>query len=117
MGAIFQWCNDNQGVLAAVAILIVVVPSIFGIIPKCSKRIRQIKEKNDDDAHNADLKVIVEYLKDNIVVSTKKLEKVLNKSEEEIQKLLSELIDRGIVVAACDNCKLSDPNSAWELSK
>ena len=39
MNSIIQWCNENQGVIAAIAILIVVVPAILGLIPKCIKYI------------------------------------------------------------------------------
>ncbi len=112
---ILKWCNDNQGVLAAIAILIVIFPAVFKIIPKCIKQVIQKKKKEKEEAHNQDLEAIKSYLEENIVASTEILAKKLNKSKEDIIKLLSELIDQGIVAAACDGCKLSDTNSIWEL--
>lgn len=117
MSSIMQWCNDNQGVIAAIGILIVVVPAIFGLIPKCAKYIQQKQKEKKDDVHKADLEAVIEYLRVNTVANTKKLAKVLNKSAENIQKLLSELIDQGIVKAAVDNCELSNPKSVWQLKR
>ena len=117
IAAIMQWCNDNQGVIAAIAILIGVLAAIFKCIPKGAKRIQQINKNRKDAAHNADIKAVVKHLKDHVVATPKILADSLNKSEEDIQELLSELIDQGIVIAGCNNCKLSDPNSIWELKR
>lgn len=117
MKFLIQWCNDNQGVIAAIAILVVVIPSMFKFIPKCVKWVQQRNTKKKSDAHNANLKAVIRYLGDNTIANTKKLAQALDKSEEDIQKLLSELIKQGIVVAACDNCELSNPHSVWELRR
>lgn len=115
--AIKQWCNENQGVLDAIAILVVVIPATLGLIPKCVKHIQQKRQKKNDDAHKADIEAVVKHLEDHVVATPKVLADVLNKSEEDIQALLSELIDQGIVIEGCNNCKLSDPNSIWELKR
>lgn len=117
IAAIMQWCNDNQGVIAAIAILLGVLAAIFKCIPKGAKRIQQINKKRKDDTHNADIEAVVKHLKDHVVATPKILADVLNKSEEDIQELLSELIDQGIVEAAVDNCELSTPNSVWQLRR
>ena len=114
---IIQWCNDNQGVIAAIAILVVVIPAVIKLVPKYIRSLNQKRKSKKDDIHNDSLTEITEYLKVNIVVSTKRLSESLGKSEEEIQKLLSELIDQGVVVGASDNCQLSNPYSIWELKK
>lgn len=122
MDYIMQWCNDNQGVIAAigipVAILLVVVPAIFKLIPKCVKYIREAIKKRKDDAHNAEFKAIVDYLNThNNIATTKILADALSKSEKDIQVLLSELIGQGIVDSVAANCELSNPNSVWELKR
>lgn len=117
MEKLFDWCNDNQGVLAAVAILIVVIPAAIKLIPKCVKHIQKKRKAKKEASHRAELTAITDYLRSNTVATTKKLTKALNRSPETVQQLLSELIEQGIVVAACDNCTLSNPNSIWELSK
>ena len=117
MNSIIQWCNDNQGVIAAIAILIVVVPAILGLIPKCIKYIQQKGKKKKDDAHNADIKAVVEYLNVHVVATPSVLATTLNKSEKDIQELLSELINQGTVIEGCNNCELSNPNSIWQLRR
>lgn len=121
MNCIMQWCNDNAGVIAvigiAISIVLVVVPALFKFIPKCVKHIQQKNQKEKDDAHKADIEAVVRHLNAHVVVTPKTLADALDKSEEDIQELLSELIDRGIVGPACNNCELSDPNSVWELKR
>lgn len=117
MEELFKWCNDNQGVLAAVAILVVVVPAMLKIISKTIKHFALKNHIDKAEKHNSDLEAIIDYLKDNIVANTTILAQKLNKSEDEIVNLLSELIDQGIIIAACDNCDLSNPNSVWELRR
>lgn len=118
MNSIMQWCNDNAGVVAIlIAVVTVMLPKCVKYLSECVKHIREKVKRRRDNARNAELEVIIKYLKVNIVASTKKLAKVLNKSEEHIRDLLIELICNDIVEAAVDNCDFLNPNSVWQLKR